>query len=136
MKHFLKTCAAAAALSVMGGHTAVVRPGSFAKWTESLAVRGVQYDVGSTFAQDVIVTAVDPHRGSGDGDFNDPTDNYWNAVWNHLYIYDGLEGARLCAAGDVGESCFKIMERGNEGKVKRESNDAKVKSKERAKTHW
>ncbi len=28
----------------------------------------------------------------GDGDFNDPTDNYWNAVWNHLYIYDGLEG--------------------------------------------
>ncbi len=28
----------------------------------------------------------------GDGDFDDPTDNYWNAVWNHLYIYDGLEG--------------------------------------------
>ena len=28
----------------------------------------------------------------GDGDFNDPTDNYWNAVWNHLYIYEGLEG--------------------------------------------
>ena len=41
----------------------------------------------------------------GDGDFNDPTDNYWNAVWNHLYIYDGLEGARLCAAGAVNESC-------------------------------
>jgi hypothetical protein len=28
----------------------------------------------------------------GDGDFKDPTDNYWNAVWNHLYIYEGLEG--------------------------------------------
>lgn len=28
----------------------------------------------------------------GDGDYNDPTDNYWNAVWNHLYIYEGLEG--------------------------------------------
>ena len=28
----------------------------------------------------------------GDGDFDDPTDNYWNAVWNHLYIYEGLEG--------------------------------------------
>ncbi len=29
----------------------------------------------------------------GDGDFNDPTDNYWNAVWNHLYIYQDLEGS-------------------------------------------
>ena len=28
----------------------------------------------------------------GNGDFSDPTDNYWNAVWNHLYIYEGLEG--------------------------------------------
>jgi hypothetical protein len=29
----------------------------------------------------------------GDGDFNDPTDDYWNAVWNHLYIYADLEGS-------------------------------------------
>ncbi|MCU7867727.1 MAG: hypothetical protein KZQ98_04205 [Candidatus Thiodiazotropha sp. (ex Lucinoma borealis)] len=29
----------------------------------------------------------------GDGDFNDPTDNYWNAVWNHLYIFADLEGS-------------------------------------------
>jgi hypothetical protein len=29
----------------------------------------------------------------GDGDFNDPTDDYWNAVWNHLYIYKDLEGS-------------------------------------------
>ncbi|MEW8606633.1 MAG: hypothetical protein AB2594_18030 [Candidatus Thiodiazotropha sp.] len=29
----------------------------------------------------------------GDGDFDDPTDDYWNAVWNHLYIYADLEGA-------------------------------------------
>ncbi len=28
----------------------------------------------------------------GDGDFDDPTDDYWNAVWNHIYIYQGLEG--------------------------------------------
>ncbi|MBT8118126.1 MAG: cadherin-like domain-containing protein, partial [Gammaproteobacteria bacterium] len=29
---------------------------------------------------------------TGDGDFNDPTDNYQNAVWNHLYFYENLEG--------------------------------------------
>jgi hypothetical protein len=28
----------------------------------------------------------------GDGDFTDPTDNYQNAVWNHLYFYENLEG--------------------------------------------
>jgi hypothetical protein len=28
----------------------------------------------------------------GDGDFNDPSDNYQNAVWNHLYFYENLEG--------------------------------------------
>jgi len=28
----------------------------------------------------------------GDGDLSDPSDNYQNAVWNHLYIYSGLEG--------------------------------------------
>jgi len=28
----------------------------------------------------------------GDGDTRDVNDNYWNAVWNHLYIYDDLEG--------------------------------------------
>jgi len=28
----------------------------------------------------------------GDGDFTDNTDNYWNAAWNHLYIYSNLEG--------------------------------------------
>ena len=28
----------------------------------------------------------------GDGDLTDPTDNYQNAVWNHLYFYSGLEG--------------------------------------------
>jgi len=35
----------------------------------------------------------------GDGDFADANDNYWNAVWNHLYVYDDLEGTRLCKAG-------------------------------------
>jgi len=29
----------------------------------------------------------------GDGDFNDANDNYWNAVWNHLYFYEDLEGS-------------------------------------------
>jgi hypothetical protein len=29
----------------------------------------------------------------GDGDFDDPTDNYQNAVWNHLYFYADLEGS-------------------------------------------
>ena len=29
----------------------------------------------------------------GDGDFDDPTDNYQNAVWNHLYFYQDLEGS-------------------------------------------
>jgi hypothetical protein len=47
----------------------------------------------------------DPDPKKHEPDFSDPTDNYWNAVWNHLYIYDGLEGARLCAAGTVGDSC-------------------------------
>jgi hypothetical protein len=28
----------------------------------------------------------------GDGDFTDATDNYQNAVWNHLYFYENLEG--------------------------------------------
>lgn len=28
----------------------------------------------------------------GDGDTNDPSDNYQNAVWNHLYFYENLEG--------------------------------------------
>ena len=28
----------------------------------------------------------------GNGNFTDPTDNYQNAVWNHLYIYQDLEG--------------------------------------------
>jgi hypothetical protein len=28
----------------------------------------------------------------GDGDLTDPTDNYQNAVWNHLYFYEDLEG--------------------------------------------
>ncbi len=28
----------------------------------------------------------------GDGDFTDPSDNYQNAVWNHLYFYENLEG--------------------------------------------
>lgn len=28
----------------------------------------------------------------GNGNFNDPSDNYQNAVWNHLYIYADLEG--------------------------------------------
>ncbi len=28
----------------------------------------------------------------GDGDLTDPTDNYANAVWNHLYFYENLEG--------------------------------------------
>ena len=28
----------------------------------------------------------------GDGDYNDPTDNYANAWLNHFYIYSGLEG--------------------------------------------
>ena len=29
----------------------------------------------------------------GDGDFNDPTDNYANGWLNHLYIYADLEGS-------------------------------------------
>ncbi len=29
----------------------------------------------------------------GDGDLTDATDNYWNAAWNHLYIYADLEGS-------------------------------------------
>jgi hypothetical protein len=29
----------------------------------------------------------------GDGDYNDPTDNYQNGVWNHLYFYEDLEGS-------------------------------------------
>jgi hypothetical protein len=29
----------------------------------------------------------------GDGDLDDPTDNYQNAVWNHLYFYADLEGS-------------------------------------------
>ena len=33
----------------------------------------------------------------GDGDYDDPSDNYQNAVWNHLYFYDNLEGGN--AAG-------------------------------------
>jgi len=43
----------------------------------------------------------------GDGDFNDPTDNYQNAVWNHLYFYNGLEGEFACSApgGSVGNRC-------------------------------
>ena len=28
----------------------------------------------------------------GNGSLNDGNDNYWNAVWNHLYIYEDLEG--------------------------------------------
>ena len=28
----------------------------------------------------------------GDGDTNDASDNYQNAVWNHLYFYENLEG--------------------------------------------
>jgi hypothetical protein len=28
----------------------------------------------------------------GDGDTTDVNDNYWNGVWNHLYIYQDLEG--------------------------------------------
>jgi len=28
----------------------------------------------------------------GNGSFADANDNYWNASWNHLYIYSGLEG--------------------------------------------
>ncbi|MES9990965.1 MAG: hypothetical protein ABW098_03370 [Candidatus Thiodiazotropha sp.] len=32
------------------------------------------------------------HVMLGDGDYDDPTDDYWNAVWNHLYIYKDLEG--------------------------------------------
>jgi len=33
----------------------------------------------------------------GDGDFADANDNYWNAVWNHLYIYQDLEGSNPTA---------------------------------------
>lgn len=29
----------------------------------------------------------------GDGDHADANDDYWNAVWNHLYIYADLEGS-------------------------------------------
>lgn len=28
----------------------------------------------------------------GNGDLSEPTDNYQNAVWNHLYFYENLEG--------------------------------------------
>jgi hypothetical protein len=33
----------------------------------------------------------------GDGDFADANDNYWNAVWNHLYFYQDLEGTNNTA---------------------------------------
>jgi cytochrome c5 len=33
----------------------------------------------------------------GNGNFTDPTDNYQNAVWNHLYIYADLEGSNPTA---------------------------------------
>jgi len=33
----------------------------------------------------------------GDGDFADANDNYWNAIWNHLYIYSDLEGSNPTA---------------------------------------
>jgi len=35
----------------------------------------------------------------GDGDTADANDNYWNAVWNHLYIYEDLEGGGGHPAG-------------------------------------
>ena len=43
----------------------------------------------------------------GDGDLSGGGDNYQNAVWNHLYFYNGLEGEFACSApgGSVGNRC-------------------------------
>jgi len=40
----------------------------------------------------------------GDGDFNDPSDNYQNAVWNHLYFYDNNGGPPLEGDNPTGTS--------------------------------
>jgi len=40
----------------------------------------------------------------GDGDFNDPSDNYQNAVWNHLYFYGNNGGPPLEGDNPTGTS--------------------------------
>jgi len=40
----------------------------------------------------------------GDGDFNDPSDNYQNAVWNHLYFYGNNGGPPLEGENPTGTS--------------------------------
>ncbi len=45
----------------------------------------------------------------GNADLTDPTDNYQNAVWNHLYFYNGLEGEFACSApaANEGNRCLE-----------------------------
>jgi len=40
----------------------------------------------------------------GNGDTRDVNDNYWNAVWNHLYIYRDLEGTGGHPGGNAPEA--------------------------------
>ncbi len=40
----------------------------------------------------------------GDGDTADANDNYWNGIWNHLYIHSDLTGAGMQLNGESPES--------------------------------
>jgi hypothetical protein len=66
----------------------------------SLMSWNTTFDSAATTAGNALV--YDAYNGSdgvvqGDGDFTDASDNYQNAIWNHLYFYDNLEGGN--AAG-------------------------------------
>jgi hypothetical protein len=66
----------------------------------SLQYWNTKFDAAVTDSNGALIysTAADNIEGGkkgvmlGDGDFNDPNDNYQNAIWNHLYIYQDLEG--------------------------------------------
>jgi len=62
----------------------------------SLVMWNTVFDAAATGADGQLVYG--DYNGSrnvlqGDGDTSDANDNYWNGVWNHLYIYEDLEGS-------------------------------------------
>jgi hypothetical protein len=86
----------------------------------SLMAWNTRFDSAALNPDGTFVT--DDYNGSqgvvqGDGDFNDPSDNYQNAVWNHLYIYNGLEGEFACSAPSaaVGDRCSEDADCGAGG---------------------
>ena len=66
----------------------------------SLFMWSTLYDAAATDADNKLITGV--YEGSpgvvlGDGDYNDPEDNYGSGWMNHLYIYQNLEGGNPTA---------------------------------------